>query len=172
MKNIVLLFTLFLATITFNAQEKVKWLSFEEAIKLNKENPKPIIIDVYTDWCGFCKKMDLETYSNNTIATFINKNFYAIKLDGEEKKDIVYKEYTFKYQKEGRRGYHQLPATLMNGKLSYPTTIFLTKDEELLQSIPGYLDKKTFEKVVNYFSSNAHNTKKWEDFEKDFKSSL
>ena len=116
--------------------------------------------------------MDLQTYSNKIIIKNINDNFYAVKLDGEEKNDILYKEYTFTYKKQGRRGYHELPATLMNGKLSYPTTIFLSEKEELLQRIPGYLDTKTFEKVIAYFSDKRNMDKDWESFEKSFKSSL
>ena len=42
-------------------ESKIKWISIEEAEKLNKENPKKIMIDVYTDWCGWCKKMDKDT---------------------------------------------------------------------------------------------------------------
>jgi len=89
MKKIILLFTVTFFYLSTNAQEDVKWLSFEEAIALNKKTPKPILIDVFTDWCGYCKKMDLYTYANKTIATYINENFYAIKLDGEEKKQLI-----------------------------------------------------------------------------------
>lgn len=172
MKKTVLLFALVCFSINFYAQKNIKWISFEKAIELNKQDPKPILVDIYTDWCGYCKKMDLNTYSNKTISKYINENFYAVKLDGEEKNDIVFNEYTFKFQKEGRRGYHQLPAALMNGKLSYPTTVFLSKNEKILDRIPGYLDKTIMEKVLVYFSKEVYKTKKWEDFDKDFKSNL
>ncbi|ARV06553.1 thioredoxin [Polaribacter sp. SA4-10] len=172
MKKLILLISIIFYSLSTNAQESVKWLGFEEAIKLNKENPKPILVDIYTDWCGYCKKMDLNTYSNKTIADYINKNFYAVKLDGEGKKDIIFNEHTFKFQKEGRRGYHQLSATLMNGKLSYPTTLFLSKEEEVVDRIPGYLDKNVMEKILVYFSEERYKTQKWKEFNNDFKSNL
>ncbi|MGB0891500.1 MAG: thioredoxin family protein [Flavobacteriaceae bacterium] len=171
MKNFVLTL-LFLATISVAGAQEVKWLSFEEAIALNKKNPKPILLDMYTDWCGWCKKMDKTTYKNKVIVDYINQNFYAIKMDGEGKKDITFRNHTFKFKNEGRRGYHELAAALMNGKMSYPTTIFMNQKEELLDKIPGYLDAKTMEKVLAYFADEKYKTEKWADFDKNFKSQL
>lgn len=171
MKNFILT-VLFLATISVVNAQDVKWLSFEEALELNKKNPKPIMIDMYTDWCGWCKKMDKTTYKNKVIVDYINKNFYAIKMDGEGKKDITFRNHTFKFRSDGKRGYHELAAALMNGKMSYPTTIFMNPKEELLDKIPGYLDTKTMEKVLAYFADEKYKTEKWADFDKNFKSQL
>lgn len=171
MKKIYILIPLLFLAFQISAQE-VKWVSFEKAVELNKKNPKPLLIDVYTDWCGWCKKMDQTTYKNDVLVEYINENFHAVKLDGEGKKDIVYNGHTFKFKQQGRQKYNEFAAALLNGKLSYPSTVFMNKKLELLDKIPGYLDTKLMEKVVTFFATEKYKTDKWEDFVKNFKSKL
>ena len=83
-----LLFTFFLSSISLlNFAQKhkgpINWLSIEEANNLYQKNPKPMFIDVYTDWCGWCKKMDASTFQDASIARYLNSNFYPVKLNAE-----------------------------------------------------------------------------------------
>jgi len=171
MKKIIsfLLITFALQT---TAQEKVNWLSFEKAIEINKTNPKPLLIAIYADWCGWCKKMDKETYTNPVIAKYVNDNYHAIRLNGEGKDPITYKDYTFKFNQQGKIKYHELSAALLNGKLSYPTTVILNKEEQLLDRIPGYLTPRKMEIVLAYFIKKDRKKKSWGDFVKNFKSTI
>ncbi|MDO3694519.1 DUF255 domain-containing protein [Wenyingzhuangia sp. chi5] len=152
--------------------KSIKWISFEKAIELNKTNPKPILIDVYTDWCTWCHKMDASTYSEEVIVNYVNDHFYAVKLNAEQKEDITYNGHTFKFVANGRRGTHQLAASLLNGKLSFPSTVFLNKNQELVEVIPGYLQAPMMEKIITYMSEGIYINKEWADFEKEFKSNL
>jgi thioredoxin-related protein len=142
-----LLIALFTLTFCLHAQaQKIEWMSFEAAIdaQAKADQPKKIFIDVYTDWCGWCKKMDKETFNNPEVAVYMQQHFYMVKLDGEGKKPIVFRGKTFSFVPSGRNGYHELAAGLMQGQLSYPTVVFLNEQAELLSPVPGYHPPESF----------------------------
>lgn len=172
MKKIILAAFLMLGAITIQAQEEIKWIGFEEAIALNEKDPKPILVDLYTDWCGWCKRMDKDTYANDVIAKYINDHYYAVKMDGEGREDIKYKDKTFKFIQQGKSKYHELAAAILKGKLSYPSTAFFNAEQQLLQTVPGYLSKEKFEKILAFFGGGNETKTPWPDFEKNFKSAL
>src|ERR1035441_1810392 len=95
----------------------VKWLSFHEAFELNKKQPKPFIIDVYTDWCGWCKQMMKTTYSDQGIASYINTWFYPVKFDAETKDSIFYNGTTYYNPVKSGKSTHQLALKLLSNKL-------------------------------------------------------
>lgn len=151
---------------------EVKWLTFEEAIDLHEENPKKLLIDLYTDWCGWCKVMDKNTYGKSEIASYINDNFYAIKFNAEQKESVEFNGHTFKFIPSGRRGVHELAAALTKNKLSYPTTVFLDEELRIIQPISGYLKPNEMEPILLYIGDNYFKNTKWEEFRKNNKTSL
>ena len=151
---------------------EVNWLTFEEAIELHKENPKKLLIDLYTDWCGWCKVMDQKTYSKEEIANYINKNFYPVKFNAEQRESVEFDGHTFKYVASGRRGVHELAAALTQNKLSYPTTVFMDEELRIIQPIAGYLKPEQMEPILLFIGDDHFKTTSWQDFQKSGKTSL
>ena len=153
--------------------EKIEWHSFQEAIELNKKNPKKIFIDVYTSWCGWCKRMDATTFTNQVIIKNMNKYFYAVKLDAEMKDTVLFNGTTFVNPNPSTpRSPHQLASSLLNNQMSYPTTIYLDETFSMLSPYPGYLTPENIEPILIFFGENKYKTIKWEDFTKTFKGEL
>ena len=149
------------------ADNDVQWHNFEEATgKLEKE-PRLMFFDVYTDWCGWCKRMDQTTFSNPVISRLLNESFYPIKFDAEQKEEIVFRGRTFKFIANGRRGYHELAGEILGGKLSYPTVVVIDENFNIVQSIPGYRTAPEMEQILKFFSTGAYKTTAWEKFKSE-----
>ena len=146
--------------------QEVQWMTLEEATALaeTEKNPKKIFVDVYTDWCGWCKKMDKDTFENAEVAAYMNENFYMVKLDGEFKKPINFKGKTFNFVPSGRRGYHELAMTLLNGRWSFPTVVFMDENLNLLSPVPGYHKPDPFLNIARYFGDNIYLRKDWKTY--------
>jgi len=145
-------------------QESINWYSIEEVQQLARNEPRKVFVDVYTDWCGWCKKMDATTFKDPKIAKQLNTKFYAVKLDGEGLEKIVFKDKEYKFVPQGRKGYHELAAILMNGKMSYPTTVYLDENLNLIQPLPGYLTVEKLEPILIFLGEDYYKKKSWEEF--------
>lgn len=154
------------STSLLNAQQ-VEWMSFEAAMEKSKIAPRKIFVDVYTEFCTYCKKMDRETFSNQYIAKYLNENFYPVKLDAQQQNDIKFKNKVYSYvNRGGQNSYHQLAAEIMNGRLSYPTIVFIDEKAEVIQSIPGYRGAFEFELFITYFGEDNHKEIPWSSYKR------
>lgn len=146
----------------------INWMSLEQALEKSKTEKKKIFVDLYTDWCGWCKHMDSTTFVDARVARYLNEHYYPVKFNAEQDKDIVFKDKTYKFKKNGSRGYHELAVLWLNNRLSFPTTVFLDENQQLIQPVPGYQDALKMEAIINYFGSDSHKKTPWETYEKNF----
>ncbi|NOT77023.1 MAG: DUF255 domain-containing protein [Cyclobacteriaceae bacterium] len=148
----------------------VKWMTFEQAVEKSKTEKRKIFIDVYTDWCGWCKVMDKNTFSEAQVAKVLNEEFYPVKFNAEQTADIVFNGTTFKFIGEGNRGTHQLAMALLNNQLSYPTVVFLDEEFKMIQPLPGYQKAEDFHKIITFIGEDHYKTVKWADWPAMYKS--
>ncbi|HRD57623.1 MAG TPA: DUF255 domain-containing protein [Ferruginibacter sp.] len=130
-------------------KEKVNWISFAEMEKSYAQNPKPIIIDLYTDWCGWCKVMDKNTYGNAKVAAYINEHYYAVKYNAESTDSVWFNK--IKYGFNSALKTNELALLLSRGDRSYPNTIFLEKIDASPAPLSGYMKPKEMEAPLRYF---------------------
>jgi len=149
--------------------EKTKWMTLKEVSDSLKKQKRPVLIDLYTDWCGWCKVMDKKTYANGNVSKYLKEKFYAVKIDAESRQAIEWNGKSFPYNQQYRT--NEFALYLTNGQLSYPTTVILPADGSAPQAIPGYLEPKDFEIVVKYFGEGHYGKTPFDEYQKNFKAS-
>lgn len=155
------------ATAVEKHEGEIHWMTWEEAVEANKKNPKKFFIDFYTDWCGWCKRMDKTTFSDASVAKYINDNFHPIKFNAEQKSTIVHDGQEFTWQKGGRNGYHTLAYSLLDGRLGYPSYVYLTPTFERILVSPGYKPVNDMQKELKFVKEEHYGSTSWDEYKKN-----
>ncbi|MGE5352060.1 MAG: thioredoxin family protein [Acidobacteriota bacterium] len=160
-RRIVLLCVLIIAILGsaafyYPAPEEVKWTNFDKGLEASKKENKKVLIDVYTDWCGWCKKMDASTYKNSEVAKYIADNFIAVKLNAESasKVNFMGENYT---EQQLAQGF---------GVTGFPSTIFFDEKQQPITVVPGYLDDKQFLNILKFINEGAYKNQNFEEYMK------
>lgn len=148
----------------------IEWMSFEEAIMRNDEQPRKILVDIYTDWCSWCKVMDDKVFSDPLITRYMGEHFYAVKLNGEHQAPIRFrgKEYAFRDSLD--RPCHQLAAELLEGRVTYPAYVILDEKLNVAERIRGYKEAPHFYGILAYLAGGDYQAMDFESFMKKHKS--
>jgi len=172
MKKIISIFVVILGfSLSLLSQDnsKVKWYTFEQAVELAKENPKKLFIDVYTDWCGWCKRMDQITFQHPVISGYLNENFYPVKFNAESTVPVKFSGKTFINEGAGKQiSSHQLAIALLQGKMSYPSVAYMTEDLQLLTAVPGYYPPENMEPILKFFGEDNYKKMPFDEYQKNF----
>jgi thioredoxin-related protein len=171
MRLSIIALLLFVSSLGYS-QETINWLKIEDLEAAQAKEPRKVIIDLYTDWCHWCHKMDKNTFQNPGIAAYVNENFYAVRFNAEQKDTIVFKGQKFGFVAKGRKGYNELAAALAKGRLSYPTIVYLDLESNLIQAVPGYMDAAAFEKVITYLGEDHHKEQEFEQYKMNYSGNI
>jgi len=138
-------------------QVQPKWREFGAGMQEAEAEEKPVIVDVYTSWCGWCKRMDKTTYADENVNDYMEETFVPIKMNAESKDRTSYagEEYSYNQIAKGFR---------ITG---YPTTLFLQADGSHITTVPGYLKPEQFLTVLRFIGDGHYKEKTFEEFKKE-----
>jgi thioredoxin-related protein len=132
----------------------VKWRSFDAGLAEAKKTHKKILLDVYTDWCKWCTKLDKEVYTNDKVSKYLTKAYIPVKLNGEGTGKVSYKSQTTT----------EMGLAQSFGIRSYPTIIFLDSGGEPINSLGGFVDAERFLPIITYIGDDHYKSISWEEY--------
>lgn len=134
----------------------LKWKPLELAFSEAQEKDKKVLLDVYTDWCGWCKKLDKDVYGDQRVISYLNQHYTVVKLNAEETASVTYK------------GNKSTQAELAGsfGVRGYPTIIFFDSKGDPINSLPGYVDADRFLTIVKFIGEDYYKSMSWENYQK------
>ncbi len=157
MKKILLLILITLSFAQFcTSGDKVdlKWKKFDEGVIEAKKTKKKILLNVYADWCKWCKKLDAEVYTDPKVASYLNKYYILIKVNGESNDKVTHKNQRMTEEQLSR----------VFGVTGFPTIIFLDHNAEVIDKLSGFVAADRFLPIIQYIGEDYYKKMKWDEF--------
>jgi thioredoxin-related protein len=162
-------FVLVAYSFTPTKKDKVQWLTMSELQEAYQKEPRPVLFDVYTHWCGWCKVMDKDTYSNDNVVNYINAHYYAVKFDAESKDSVYWGTKKFGYIEAYKT--NEFAAYLTYNQLSFPTTVFVPDMNAQPAPLAGFLKPSELEPPLKFFGDGFYKSQNYPEYIKKFSAS-
>jgi thioredoxin-related protein len=174
MRKLLLFAFLTLSTSWLIAQEdkpQIDWITWQEAEKRMADEPRKVLVDVYTKWCGPCKMMNQTTFQDPTVVEYVNKHYYAIKFDAEGPETVEFKGSVFKNEgydpnKTGRNSTHDLTRAIapVNGRIAYPTIVYMNEDFQIVTPVQGFQKTPQIMPILSFIAEEAYKTQTFQEY--------
>ncbi len=174
MKNLFFLLVI-LPVLTYaqDSSTEINWITWDQVESKMANEPRKVLVDVYTKWCGPCKMMNATTFSDPEIVKYINENYYAIKFDAEGPDEVTFKGTTYKNEtydpnKSGRNGTHDLTRAVapVNGRIAYPTIVYMDENFGILSPVQGFQKPEQIMPILTFFAEDIYKDQTWEEYTK------
>lgn len=167
---ILVMFSLAAMTMLFNTgfsdtdkpkvESAIKWVKYDEGLRMAAEENKPIFVDFYTNWCGYCKKMDRETFSDAEVASYMREKFVTVKVNAESNETVAVSDESLS-EKQVSRSF---------GVRGYPTYWFLKASGEKIDNVRGYRPPESFLTILQFIGDGHYENKTWKEYMDEIKS--
>lgn len=116
------------------AASRIKWYSYDEGMVRREEEQKNVFLNFYTQWCGFCKKMDNETFRDPAVIAYLNEHFISIKINSEKQRRLATEYYV----------------------MGLPTSWFISEKGEKISNLPGYVSADMLINILKYVHTGSY----------------
>jgi thioredoxin-related protein len=148
-------------------QQSIEWITIDQLAAKQAKEPRKVMVDLYTDWCGWCKKMDSGTFADANVSKYLGEKFYAVKFNAESPGKVTFKGKTYEFEAMGNRGANGLAVELgsFNGRLGYPTIVILDESLNKLETNPGYKDAASLLSLIKYYGDDHYKTLNFQQYQ-------
>lgn len=175
MYRLLTIFVLSIPFVTVAQSNKVEWLTLNQAEERMAKEPRKVLVDVYTTWCGPCKMLDQNTFQNPQVVEYINKHYYAVKINAEGPDPITFRGTVYKNEahdpnKRGRNSTHDVAKAIapVNGRMAYPTIVYMDENFGILAPVQGYHTPAQIEPILRFIAEEAYAEMSFAEYKEKF----
>lgn len=152
--------------------QSVQWQSIEQAAAIDASaNKKMFFIDFSTSWCGWCKKMDRETFADPVVAAILNRYYIPVQFNAEGNSAFTWNGTAYQgaaQNTNGRPGTHSFTRAVLGKQIGYPSFAIFNKGRGLIQLLQGYYPAYDFSMVLWYFANGDNTRYDFEEYRQIF----